>query len=152
MKAPSGAWNNVRQLWLGRLWRGLLVGRKPHLGKLRHYDGPAHLVTVAPTRASKGVGTVIPNLLTAERSVLVIDPNGENAKIAGAARKRFGAVHILAPFGVTSRPSSAYNPLGRLDANSLDLDEDAASLTEALVMDPHGQSAAIGPDHVCGGA
>jgi type IV secretion system protein VirD4 len=118
---------------------GLLIGRDLDTGKLLRYDGPAHLLTLAPTRAGKGVGTVIPNLLLAERSVLVIDPKGENAKIAGEARKRFGAVHILDPFGVTGMPASAYNPLGRLDAESLDLGEDAASLAEALVMDPPGQ-------------
>lgn len=49
---------------------GLLIGRNPHTGRLLHYDGPAHLITLAPTRAGKGVGTVIPNLLAAERSVL----------------------------------------------------------------------------------
>lgn len=118
---------------------GLLIGRDLDTGKLLRYDGPAHLLTLAPTRAGKGVGTVIPNLLLAERSVLVIDPKGENAKIAGEARKRFGAVHILDPFGVTGMSASAYNPLGRLDAESLDLGEDAASLAEALVMDPPGQ-------------
>jgi type IV secretion system protein VirD4 len=118
---------------------GLLIGRDLDTGKLLRYDGPAHLLTLAPTRAGKGVGTVIPNLLLAERSVLVIDPKGENAKVAGEARKRFGAVHILDPFGVTGLPASAYNPLGRLDAESLDLGEDAASLAEALVMDPPGQ-------------
>ena len=118
---------------------GLLIGRDLDTGKLLRYDGPAHLLTLAPTRAGKGVGTVIPNLLLAERSVLVIDPKGENAKIAGEARKRFGAVHILDPFGVTGLPASAYNPLGRLDAASPDLGEDAASLAEALVMDPPGQ-------------
>ena len=118
---------------------GLLIGRDLDTGKLLRYDGPAHLLTLAPTRAGKGVGTVIPNLLLAERSVLVIDPKGENAKIAGEARKRFGAVHILDPFGVTGMPASAYNPLGQLDAESLDLGEDAASLAEALVMDPPGQ-------------
>ncbi|MDR7127661.1 type IV secretory system conjugative DNA transfer family protein, partial [Pseudotabrizicola sp. 4114] len=118
---------------------GLLIGRDIGTGKLLRYDGPAHLLTLAPTRAGKGVGTVIPNLLTMPRSVLVIDPKGENAKIAGAARKRFGAVHILDPFGVTGLPASAYNPLGRLSAQSLDLGEDAASLAEALVMDPPGQ-------------
>jgi len=103
------------------------------------YDGPAHLITLAPTRAGKGVGTVIPNLLAAERSVLVIDPKGENARIAGEARRRFGTVHVLDPFEVSGHPSAAYNPLDRLTPDSLDLGEDAASLTEALVMDPPGQ-------------
>ena len=118
---------------------GLVIGRDIGTGKLMRYDGPAHLLTLAPTRAGKGVGTVIPNLLTVPRSVLVIDPKGENAKIAGEARKRLGAVHILDPFGVTGLPASAYNPLGRLSPESLDLGEDAASLSEALVMDPPGQ-------------
>ena len=118
---------------------GLLIGRDIGTGKLMRYDGPTHLLTLAPTRAGKGVGTVIPNLLTVPRSVLVIDPKGENAKIAGEARKRLSTVHILDPFGVTGLPASAYNPLGRLDAESLDLGEDAASLSEALVMDPPGQ-------------
>lgn len=118
---------------------GLLIGRDLKSDRLLRYDGPAHLLTLAPTRAGKGVGTVIPNLLLVERSVLVIDPKGENARIAGEARKRFGAVHVLDPFGITGLPASAYNPLGRLDADSLDLGEDAASLAEALVMDPPGQ-------------
>jgi type IV secretion system protein VirD4 len=119
--------------------RGLLIGRNPHTGRLLHYDGPAHLITLAPTRAGKGVGTVIPNLLAAERSVLVIDPKGENARIAGEARRRFGTVHVLDPFEVSGHPSAGYNPLDRLTPDSLDLGEDAASLAEALVMDPPGQ-------------
>ncbi|ATF20786.1 putative protein VirD4 (plasmid) [Phaeobacter gallaeciensis] len=118
---------------------GLLIGRNPHTGRLLRYDGPAHLITLAPTRAGKGVGTVIPNLLATERSVLVIDPKGENARIAGEARRRIGTVHVLDPFEVSGHPSAAYNPLDRLTLDSLDLGEDAASLTEALVMDPPGQ-------------
>ena len=118
---------------------GLLIGRNPGTGRLLRYDGPAHLITLAPTRAGKGVGTVIPNLLAVDRSVLVIDPKGENARIAGEARRRFGTTHVLDPFEVSGMPSAAYNPLDRLTPDSLDLGEDAASLTEALVMDPPGQ-------------
>ncbi|MEO1502390.1 MAG: type IV secretory system conjugative DNA transfer family protein [Pseudomonadota bacterium] len=118
---------------------GLLIGRNPDTGQLLRYDGPAHLITLAPTRAGKGVGTVIPNLLAVDRSVLVIDPKGENARIAGEARRRFGTTHVLDPFEVSGHPSACYNPLDRLTPDSLDLGEDAASLTEALVMDPTGQ-------------
>jgi type IV secretion system protein VirD4 len=118
---------------------GLLIGRNPSTGKLLSYDGPAHLLTLAPTRAGKGVGTVIPNLLAAERSVLVIDPKGENARITWAAREDMGAVHVLDPFGVSGRPSAAYNPLDRLSADSPDLSEDATSLADALVVDPASQ-------------
>lgn len=123
---------------------GLLIGRSP-AGQLLRYDGPAHLLTLAPTRAGKGVGTVIPNLLMADRSVIVVDPKGENARIAGAARHAFGQVHVLDPFGVSGtgrvsgQTSSSYNPLDRLTATSPDLGEDATTLADALVMDPPGQ-------------
>ena len=118
---------------------GLLIGRDAETNRLLRYDGPAHLITLAPTRAGKGVGTIIPNLLTANRPMLVIDPKGENARITAAARQKFGAVQVLDPFGVTGLPGAAYNPLDRLTADSPDLGEDAAALAEALVMDPPGQ-------------
>ncbi len=119
---------------------GLLIGRDVETGKLLRYSGPAHLLTLAPTRSGKGVSAVIPNLLTAERSVLAVDPKGENARVTYEARSRFGPVHVLDPFGVTGLPSAAYNPLGRLTPDSPDLGEDAASLAEALVMDAPGQT------------
>lgn len=119
---------------------GLLIGRDADSGRLLRYDGPAHLLTLAPTRTGKGVGTVIPNLLLVPRPMLVIDPKGENARITHAARARLGPVHVLDPFGVTGLPAAAYNPLTRLTPDSLDLGEDAASLAEALVMDPPGES------------
>ena len=119
----------------------LLIGRDPASGDALRYDGPAHLLTLAPTRSGKGVGTVIPNLLTALRSVIVIDPKGENARITAARRAEIGPVHVLDPFGLTGWPSAACNPLDALTPDSLDLGEDAATLADALVMDPAGQIA-----------
>jgi type IV secretion system protein VirD4 len=119
---------------------GLLVGRDPKSGKLLRYDGPAHLLTMAPTRTGKGVGTIVPNLLTADRSVICIDPKGENARIAGCARANFGKVFCLDPFGVAGQPSTAFNPLADLDPDGLDGAEDAATLADALVYDPPGEA------------
>ncbi|WP_112313478.1 type IV secretory system conjugative DNA transfer family protein [Pseudogemmobacter bohemicus] len=119
---------------------GLIVGRHPKSGKLVRYDGPAHLLTMAPTRSGKGVGSIIPNLLTADRSVICIDPKGENAKIAGRARQQFGPVHVLDPFGVTGQPSAAFNPLDQLDPAGLDVAEDASTLADALVVDEPGMA------------
>lgn len=125
---------------LARSRHGLLIGRSLDGKKLLSYDGPSHLLTIAPTRTGKGVGTVIPNLLMAERSVICIDPKGENALITGRARSRFGPVDVLDPFAVTGVPSSAFNPLDLLDPASLDVAEDAATLADALVYDPPGES------------
>jgi type IV secretion system protein VirD4 len=119
---------------------GLLIGRDAKTGKLLRYDGPAHLLTMAPTRTGKGVGTIVPNLLTLNRSVVCIDPKGENARITGRARNGFGPVHILDPFGVTGQPSAAFNPLAGLDPHSLDVAEDAATLADALVYDAPGEA------------
>lgn len=123
---------------LTRAGSGLLIGRDAKSGKPLRYDGHAHLLTMAPTRTGKGVGTIIPNLLTADRSVICVDPKGENAKIAGRARHNFGRVHILDPFGVTGQISAAFNPLDALDPDGLDVAEDASTLADALVYDEPG--------------
>ena len=118
---------------------GLIVGRFLRRGGLMRYAGPAHLLTIAPTRSGKGVGAIIPNLLLADRSILCIDPKGENARVTARARRRFGAVHVLDPFAASGLPSAAFNPLDALDPYSLDLAEDVAAVADALVYDPPGQ-------------
>jgi type IV secretion system protein VirD4 len=119
---------------------GLLIGRDLRSAKLLRYDGPGHLLTIAPTRTGKGVGTVIPNLLMADRSVICVDPKGENTAITAHARSRLGPVHVLDPFGITGQPSACFNPLAALDPASVDLAEDAATLAEALVFDAPGEA------------
>lgn len=118
---------------------GLIVGRSIR-GKLLRYNGPAHLLTIAPSQAGKGVGTIIPNLLTLGRSVLCVDPKGENTRITAAARSRMGPVFVLDPFDVSGQPCAAFNPLSALDPASLDLVDDVAAIAEALVYDPPGQT------------
>lgn len=117
---------------------GLLIGRDRKSGKLLRYAGPAHLLTIAPTRTGKGVGTIIPNLIDHPGSVVCIDPKGENARITARQRGRFGSVHVLDPFEVTGQPSAAFNPLDRIDPNGLDLADDAMTLADALVYDAPG--------------
>jgi len=120
---------------------GLIVGRENRKGgELLRYAGQQHLITIAPTRSGKGVGAIIPNLLTAGRSILCIDPKGENARVAVHARERFGPVYVLDPFGVSGVSTAAFNPLDGLDEDSPDLAEDAALLADALVYDPPGQT------------
>lgn len=59
-------------------------------GKPLFFDGPEHLLTVAPTRSGKGVSVIIPNLLTVNRSVICIDPKGEIAQITARRRESHG--------------------------------------------------------------
>jgi type IV secretion system protein VirD4 len=79
---------------------------------LRH-DGPEHILAFAPTRSGKGVGLVIPTLLTWSESTVVYDIKGENwAKTAGF-RARQG--HLCFKFSpVEEGGSSRFNPLAEL--------------------------------------
>ncbi|MCZ7489093.1 type IV secretory system conjugative DNA transfer family protein [Rhizobium rhizogenes] len=98
----------------------------------------ADLVERSKSNAKKD-GRIL-NLLTAGRSVICVDPKGENARITGRAREKFGPVHVLDPFGVTGRPSSAFNPLAMFDPHSLVVAEDASALADALVFDEPGMA------------
>ena len=54
-------------------------------GYLRH-DGPEHVLCFAPTRSGKGVGLVIPSLLTWPGSAIVHDIKGENWQLTAGLR------------------------------------------------------------------
>src|SRR3546814_11091100 len=55
---------------------GLLLGKFG--GDYIHFGGTEHVLLEAPTRAGKGVGVVIPNLLTWPDSIVVLDVKQEN--------------------------------------------------------------------------
>lgn len=117
---------------------GIIIGRDDK-GRLLRYSGAAHLLTMAPTRTGKGVGAIIPNLLTAGRSVLCVDPKGENARVTARQREAFGPVFCLDPFDISGQKCAASNPLDDLDPSGPDAAEDAATLADALVFDPPGE-------------
>jgi type IV secretion system protein VirD4 len=60
----------------------------------------------APTRSGKGVGLVVPTLLTWPGSAIVHDIKGENWTLTAGWRARFGRVLLLDP---TNAKSTAYN-------------------------------------------
>jgi type IV secretion system protein VirD4 len=79
---------------------------------LRH-NGPEHILAFAPTRSGKGVGLVIPTLLSWDESAVIYDIKGENyAKTAGF-RSKHG--HICFKFSpVEDGSSSRFNPLAEV--------------------------------------
>ncbi len=136
----SARFSDRADVWKLEANGDLLIGRSAKSGKLLHDDGAAHLLTMAPTRSGKGVGTIIPNLLLLDRSVICVNPKGENARVTARARAAKGKVWCLDPFGVSGQPPARYNPLDRLDPAGLDLAEDANTLADTLVHDALGQS------------
>jgi len=72
--------------------KGLALGSffNGHSNQNIHYNGDGHLLTSGPTRSQKGTAMIIPNLLSYEGSILVIDPKGENAMITAKHRETMG--------------------------------------------------------------
>jgi len=106
-----------------------------------------HIITVAGSRAGKGRGMIIPNLLSYPGSVIVIDPKGDlAAETARFRREKLGQrVYVIDPFNA-SKPDSSYqatfNVLKTLNRFSETLVEDAGLIADALIVpsdsgDPH---------------
>ena len=104
----SARWANEREIHKAGLLHpdGVLLGRW-HTAYLRHH-GPEHVLCFAPTRSGKGVGLVVPTLLTWPGSAIVHDIKGENWTLTAGWRARFGRVILFDP---TNPQSGAYNPL-----------------------------------------
>ncbi|WP_420469957.1 type IV secretory system conjugative DNA transfer family protein [Brevundimonas sp. FT23042] len=78
-------------------------------------EGPGHVMLYAPTRTGKGVGVVIPNLLTWPGSVVVLDIKRENWLATAGFRKEAGQeVHLFDPLDREGR-TARFNPLGHID-------------------------------------
>lgn len=104
------------------------------------YDGGGHLMTVAPTGAGKGTGSIIPALLRHKGPAIVVDPKGENYAVTARRRKELGQeVVLLDPFGVTgAEGASAFNPFDLLENNTSSRLDDAATLAAMLAPDQGG--------------
>ena len=116
---------------------GLLGSDGTVLGQLgrsyiRH-DGPEHVLCFAPTRSGKGIGLVVPTLLTWAGSVIVHDIKGENHGLTAGWRARFSRVVLFDP---TNAESDAYNPLLEVRRGPNEV-RDVQNVADILV-DPEG--------------
>ena len=109
---------------------GLIVGK---LGKrlLRFADVEGSVVVFAPQGAGKGVGVVVPNLLTYPGSVICTDPKGENFAVTARRRRAFGPVYRV-DVGDPDR-SHRFNPLDVVSRDLLRAVDDCARLAELLM-------------------
>jgi len=111
--------------------KGAVIGRHANL-YLRH-DGPEHVLCFAPTRSGKGVGLVVPTLLTWPHSAIVHDIKGENWDLTAGFRSRFSRVLLFDP---TNEASAPYNPLMEVRRGINEV-RDVQNIADVLV-DPEG--------------
>ncbi|WP_419906494.1 conjugal transfer protein TraG [Hoeflea sp.] len=129
----SAKWATVRDVKRSGLHhdQGVFLG-KANDTYLRH-DGPEHVLAFAPTRSGKGVGLVVPTLLSWTGSAVIHDIKGENWNLTAGWRSNFS--HCLL-FNPTDPRSARYNPLleVRKGANEM---RDVQNIADILV-DPEG--------------
>lgn len=130
-----------------------LIGRDCH-GRYAGVTDDRHILTVAGSRAGKGVSLIVPNLLYWPGSCIAIDPKGELATITAARRSNSGSawsvpmggdVYALDPFHRVTGPATAFraafNPLADLDPDSDEGLDMAGQLADALVLQQEGAGA-----------
>ena len=110
------------------------------------YTGDGHLLTVAPTGAGKGVGSIIPALLTYPGSVIVTDIKGENYQVTARRRREMGQqVVVLDPFSLVTSPevgdkrdrldkADKLNPFDLFGVPGSDPESDAEMLAAQLAV------------------
>lgn len=136
----SACWATTREMMLA----GIVTAQGFRLGfastsanglEPLSYVDDRHMLTVAPNRSGKGTCTIIPNLLTYEGSIVVIDPKGENAMITAGHRKEMGQeVFVFDPWGITGLETACFNPLDWLVPGDVDIGENSLLLADAIIM------------------
>ncbi len=135
-----------------------LVGRD-HLGRYYGHADDRHVLTVAGSRAGKGVSLIVPNLIHWPGSAICIDPKGELATLTASRRSAEGSdwsvpltpgegeVYALDPFDRVTGPArahsihAAYNPMANLDPTTGAGQDLAYQLADALIVQSDGDGA-----------
>lgn len=129
----SARWAGAKDIRAANLLKpeGVFLGRWNNQ-YIRH-DGPEHVLAVAPTRSGKGVGLVVPTLLSWTGSAVIHDIKGENWDITAGWRSAFSTCHKFNPVD----PNSArFNPLDDVRLGTFEV-RDVQNIADILI-DPEG--------------
>ncbi|MGB5786361.1 MAG: conjugal transfer protein TraG [Stenotrophomonas geniculata] len=129
----SARWANADDICKAGLTQSAGVFLGQHDRQYLRHEGPEHVLTFAPTRSGKGVGLVVPTLLSWPASAVIHDIKGENWQITAGWRSRFS--HCLL-FNPTAAKSAAYNPLLEVRRGAHEV-RDVQNIADILV-DPEG--------------
>jgi len=110
---------------------------------LRH-DGPEHICALAPTRSGKGVGLVVPTLLSWPHSVFVLDRKGENYVMTAGWRKKHANNVILRFDPAEPGVGCSWNPLAEIRHRTRHQVSDTQNIA-LMVVDQDGKG--IAGDH-----
>lgn len=116
---------------------GSFEDKKGKIHYLRH-NGPEHILTFAPTRSGKGVGLVIPTLLSWKQSTVVTDLKGELWALTAGWRQKHANNKVVRFEPATLKGSARWNPLDEIRVGTEAEVGDVQNLA-TLIVDPDGK-------------
>lgn len=109
---------------------GVILGRGA-FGRLLRFSSDGMVMVFASMGSGKGLGVVIPSLLTYRGSMVVTDPKGENYDITRRRRSSFGKVRMLNPTDLEQ--SDRLNPMDIIRVGTPNEADDAAALASLMI-------------------
>lgn len=116
---------------------GAIEDMQGEIHYLRH-NGPEHVLTYAPTRSGKGVGLVIPTLLSWKHSCVITDLKGELWAMTSGWRQKHANNKVIRFEPATLTGSARWNPLDEIRVGTESEVGDVQNLA-TLVVDPDGK-------------
>ncbi len=155
----SARWANVRDIQAAGLlpkartvWQylsgmkpaasaGVYVGAWLDKNGKQHYlrhNGPEHVLCYAPTRSGKGVGLVVPTLLSWGQSAVITDLKGELWALTSGWRQKHAKNKVLRFEPAIANGSVCWNPLDEIRVCTENEVGDVQNLA-TLIVDPDGK-------------
>ena len=116
---------------------GAWVDSKGKLQYLRH-NGPEHVLTYAPTRSGKGVGLVVPTLLSWPDSCVITDLKGELWAMTAGWRQKYAKNKVLRFEPADPNCEVFHNAMDEIRVGTGNEVGDVQSLA-TLIVDPDGK-------------
>jgi type IV secretion system protein VirD4 len=134
----SAAWATSREITKVGLFaaKGIVLGKKN--GKYIRMDGDTFAMVAAPTRSGKGVGIVIPNLLSWDGSAVVLDIKSENFFLTSGYRQAHGQLVYAFNPAPSDYKTHRYNPLHYISDDPNKRIDDIQKITSYLIPTPPG--------------
>jgi type IV secretion system protein VirD4 len=134
--------------WLNRLTgkgraqsSGVYVGAWLDAQGRQHYlrhNGPEHVLCYAPTRSGKGVGLIVPTLLSWPESAVITDLKGELWELTAGWRKHHANNRVLRFEPAAPTGAAHWNPLDEIRLGTEHEVGDVQNLA-TLIVDPDGR-------------
>src|SRR5271157_6578584 len=145
--SPMGRPSRHQSGWAAQEQWGLRWSLARQNGKIHYlrHAGQEHVLCYAPTRSGKGVGLILPTLLSWQQSVFVTDLKGELYELTSGWRQKYAHNRILRFEPAAAAGSCCFNPMAELRLGTEHEVGDVQNLA-LLIVDPDGRGLKSG-DH-----